>query len=173
MIIIGGYGGKKMKKRKKFKARVYRDSWNIDNAFYKWVLPRLKCFIEYADGYPDTVYKSFDEFIDDIKEKIKWVEFLDIVNSGTHKNIDTKKLVESVWNENLLDTYIPNWKEQLEKAKHDNENRNTEEYKNKLPDCFKQLDIDWVEVTKEYLMTSVLAEAFGEWFGKNYFYLWW
>ena len=42
-------------KKKRFPSRIYRDSWDLDTAFYKWLLPRLKCYREYANGY----FKNF------------------------------------------------------------------------------------------------------------------
>lgn len=44
-------------KKKHFPSRIYRDSWDLDTAFYKWLLPRLKCYREYANGY----FKNFTQ----------------------------------------------------------------------------------------------------------------
>ena len=73
---------------KKFKKKVRRDASNIDLAFFKWILPRLECFLEYNVGYPSE-YGSRKNFEDEIRERIKWVkQLIDKENEMTIEEYD-------------------------------------------------------------------------------------
>lgn len=159
------------KRRKGFRANIYRDSWDLDNAFYKWIRPRLKCYREFANGWPDNIYPTFEDFINDLDEKIVWVDYL--YKHECTSEMVTDEDIDKVWNEKLLDKHFPDWRDRLEKAKEDNVKRHTKEYLDKLPKVFQSLDINWYRTEKDNLITEVIAEEFGDWFGKRHRCLWW
>ena len=92
-------------KKKRFPSRIYRDSWDLDTAFYKWVLPRLKCYRKYADGYPEGWYSSFEDFIADIDEKIVWVDFLYRCRSSRKDAKISKEEIDALFDEECNDKY--------------------------------------------------------------------
>jgi len=152
-------------KKKRFSPRIYQDSWDIDSAFYKWLLPRLKCYREYTNGYPDAFYESFDDFIADIDEKIKWLEFLYKCRSSRKATVITKEEIDSLFDEARNDTYYHgDWRQWL----------NCEPLHVKLGVYEKIYDKDESEyIWKQEILERVLSNAFGEWFGKMYAALWW
>lgn len=52
-----------------------REIWNIDNSFYKWLLPRLKRFNEQNISYP-CHYKSMSSWQKEIVNRIKQLELI-------------------------------------------------------------------------------------------------
>ena len=65
------------------------ETWNLDTSFYMWLLPRLKRFQELNGCYPNN-YESFEKWDNELKEKIKQLEY--IVNNVDDG--DWKKVVE-------------------------------------------------------------------------------
>lgn len=51
------------------------DTWDLEDAFYRWLLPRLKRFSETTKAYP-LGYKNFNQWK---KELIKRVKQLDMI----------------------------------------------------------------------------------------------
>lgn len=162
------------KRRKHFRANIYRDSWSLDAAFYKWIRPRLKCYREFVNGWPDQIYPTFEDFTNDLDEKIVWLDYL-YKHECTNELISEEDLAK-VWNEALLDKHYPDWRERIKKAEQDNINKQNKpqaESTNEVQKMLDKIDIDWVRATKDDLITESLAEEFGEWFGKRYRCLWW
>ena len=152
-------------KKKRFPSRIYRDSWDIDYAFYKWLLPRLKCYRECTNGYPDAFYKTFEDFISDIDEKIKWVEFLYKCRSSRKDAVITKEEIDSLFDEARNDKYCHgDWRHWL----------NREPLHFKCGEYEKIYDKDEGDyIWKQEILEAVLSNAFGEWFGKMHAALWW
>ena len=150
---------------KKYKANIYRDSWAIDVAFYAWLLPRLKAFRDYTNGWPDQLYNTFEDFIADIDEKIKWLEFLYKATCNRKDIKITKEEIDSLFNEEMNDKYYEgDWRQWL----------NSKPLHMKCGDFEKIYDKDESDyIWKQEILTNVLGKAFGEWFGKNYSTLWW
>ena len=150
---------------KKYKAKIYRDSWSIDTAFYAWLLPRLKAFRDYTNGWPDGLYATFEEFAADVDEKIKWLEFL-YKDTSSRKDLKiTKSEIDSLFDENLNDKYYEgNWRSWLKSSP--------------LRCVCGDFKKEYTEEESEYIrkkdiLQNVLGKAFGEWFGKIYNHLWW
>lgn len=152
-------------KKKRFPTRIYRDSWDIDCAFYKWLLPRLKCYRECTNGYPDAFYETFEGFIADIDEKIVWVDFLYKCRSSRKDAKITKEEIDSLFDEARNDKYYQgDWRQWL----------NREPLHFKCSDYEKIYDKDESDyIWKQEILEVVLSNAFGEWFGKMHAALWW
>lgn len=152
-------------KKRRFPSRIYRDSWDLDTSFYKWLLPRLKCYREYANGYPDCWYESFEDFIADIDEKIVWVDFLYRCRSSRKDVKITKEEIDVLFDEERNDKYYQgDWRHWL----------NREPIHVKFGDYEKTYDKDESEyIWKQEILEAVLSSAFGEWFGKVHATLWW
>ncbi len=150
---------------KKYKAKIYRDSWSIDTAFYAWLLPRLKCYRDYTNGWPDQEYKTFDDFISDINEKIKWLEFLYKATSTRKDLAITKEEIDSLFNEEMIDKYYQgDWRYWLNKAPL---HIKCGEYEK----IYDEGESNYI--WKQEILQNALSKAFGEWFGSHYFMLWW
>lgn len=152
-------------KKKRFPTRIYQDSWDIDCAFYKWLLPRLKCYRECTNGYPDAFYKTFEDFIADIDEKIVWVDFLYKCRSSRKDAKITKEEIDSLFDEARNDNYYKgDWRQWL----------NRKPLNFKCGDYEKIYDEDEsAYIWKQVILEEVLSNAFGEWFGKMHAALWW
>lgn len=154
-----------MKRRKKYNARVFRDSWSLDVAFYKWFLPRLKCYRDNTDGWPEVFYKTFEEFIADLDEKIIWVEFLCKTNSARKDERVSREDIDALFDEAMNDKFYPgDWRAFL----------NHKPFKVKIGDYKKS----WSEeeslyIRKQTILEAVLAYALGEWLVKILPTLWW
>lgn len=61
-----------------------REIWNIDNTFYKWLLPRLKRFSEKNVGYPCR-YKSMSSWQKEIVNRVKQLELIVNYDCSEHE----------------------------------------------------------------------------------------
>ena len=52
-----------------------REIWNIDTTFYKWLLPRLKLFLEKTVCYP-TNYKSMSSWQKELVNRVTQLEII-------------------------------------------------------------------------------------------------
>lgn len=141
--------------RKKFKARVERDSWNIDTAFYKWLYPRLDCLLQRNTGYPEN-RGSLENWQSELKEKLDWLKFLAKVDS--HDSHRIKNYINIYWNNDEIMKHCSVVKSQ---------NRTLTELREIANSSSNPV------VVKEMYVSDALHYLFGEWFGKNYGDLWW
>lgn len=61
--------------QRRFRGFDDREIWNIDETFYKWLLPRLKVFQVKACAYP-TRYKSMSSWQKELVNRIKQLELI-------------------------------------------------------------------------------------------------
>ena len=61
-----------------------REIWNIDNTFYKWLLPRLKRFSEKNVCYPCR-YKSMSSWQKEIVNRVKQLELIVNYDCSEHE----------------------------------------------------------------------------------------
>ena len=66
---------------KHFMQRIYRgfddtETYSLDYSLYIWLLPRLIRFRALNNGHPYQVYKSYNEFDNELKKRIKQLEFI-------------------------------------------------------------------------------------------------
>lgn len=61
--------------QRRFRGFDDRELWNIDETFYKWLLPRLKVFQMKTCGYP-TRYKSMSSWQKELVNRIKQLELI-------------------------------------------------------------------------------------------------
>ena len=75
-----------------------REIWNIDETFYKWLLPRLKIFSEKTVCYPDN-YKCMSSWQKELVNRITQLELIVTYHYEEHNFPDferylTKKEIE-------------------------------------------------------------------------------
>ena len=118
-----------------------------------------------TNGYPDAFYKTFEDFIADIDEKIVWVDFLYKCRSSRKDVKITKEEIDSLFDEARNDKYYKgDWRQWL----------NHEPLHFKCGDYEKIYDKDEsAYIWKQVILEEVLSNAFGEWFGKMHAALWW
>lgn len=141
--------------RKKFKAKVERDSWSIDTAFYKWLYPRLDCLLQRNTGYPED-RGSLENWQSEIKEKLGWLKFLSKIES--HDCNQVKKDLDLYWENDEIMKHCS-----LITGQH----RTLKELREIADSSSHQTAF------KEIYVIDALHHLFGEWFGKNYGNLWW
>lgn len=70
--------------QRRFRGFDDREVWNIDETFYKWLLPRLKVFQVKACAYP-TRYKSMSSWQKELVNRIKQLELIINYDYCEHK----------------------------------------------------------------------------------------
>lgn len=144
-------------KHKKYKAKIYKDSWCIDYSFHRWLLPRLKCFVEYNNGYPDIIKESFEAWQNEVKQMIQYLEYLVYIDD-TRQCHKVNHLTDIFWNDDKIMEHCSLVKSGYKMIDELRDTANETTY----PNEFKQTYI-----------FDALSDIFGKWFGENYCYLWW
>ena len=70
------------------------ETWDLQDTFYRWLLPRLKRFYEVTRGYP-TNYKTFKQWKNELKSRVKQLEKIVKINDmdfTDYKYIPKEKL---------------------------------------------------------------------------------
>lgn len=136
-------------KNKKFKSKVYRDAWNINSSFEKWLFPRLKCLHECTISYPVS-RGSMNDWKEELRQYVEILQFL--VNAESSHKKNNPKYIHLLWESEEVKNFFA---ENYEKINKSIENS---EYSLGL---------------KEEYLCDFYRHKFGSWFGVNYPDLWW
>ena len=85
--------------QRRFRGFDDREIWDIDETFYKWLLPRLKMFQVRTSGYP-TRYKSMSSWQKELINRVTQLELIVTYNYDEHnfpefkRYLTTKELEE-------------------------------------------------------------------------------
>lgn len=82
----------KRQAKKKRNKSIYRDTWNLDYAIAKFVLPRLKRFKDVTNGYPVTL-SCIEEWYEVLDRMIVAFEIIVKGGAGFFYSKDEKKII--------------------------------------------------------------------------------
>ena len=124
---------------------ILEDSKEIEHAFEKWLLPRLKCFCEHENGKP-TEKESYEKWITELKFYIRILEFRCKAFSSNKTFLNEE--IEYFWSLTPFQEWL------------------------KLQSFYDNID-NSSELLKEAWVYSYVGELFYVWFNQNHSKLWW
>lgn len=124
---------------------ILEESKEIDHAFEKWLLPRLKCFCEHENGKPNGK-ESYEKWITELKFYIRILEFR--CKAFSSNKIFLNEEIEYFWNLTPFQDWL------------------------KMQSFYKMND-NPNELLKETWIYSYVGEMFYAWFNQNHSKLWW
>lgn len=67
------------------------ETWSLDYTLYKWLLPRLIRFKELNIGWPDSQYKTFEDWNNELQDRIDQLKLI-VEDEGMSDLIDEDEI---------------------------------------------------------------------------------